>query len=436
MTAIVLRGSVIISIALTSLLIVRGVLQGDILEFRVLCGLVVVVYLCIGEFLARKHHYVLAGWMVMSLYAFAAATMLLLWGLNTPVGILTVGFVVFLSGIMLGPKYIAWVTLCMIALLCIVQYTHSSDYINPELEVLAKPSHYFDVLSYVTILGAFALISWLSGKQTERSLKRARIAEEKLRAEKENLVVKLEEESRRLRQVQLQEMVQLYQFAEIGQTTTATLHELSNLLSVLTLDIDDIKQQHQSSQAITNAKDGIEHINHLVRQTRRQLYDNRNVELFNAIPVIEHTLRELQPKFKAKGVELQKQIHDRRSFKIMGDALNLSHVVTILLNNASDACVSSQNPKIIVRIIQKIDTLNISVIDNGYGISAEHQAAIFDTHRSNKPSGLGIGLYVTKHIVEHQLHGKISLIPTINGAHFLIELSKHHKKPTNKLLNE
>lgn len=427
MTAIVLRGSVIFSATLTFLIIVHDYFTGYIFSTRVVCGLSIVLYLLIAEFSVKKKHFILAGWMVVSLYTILATAILLTWGLNTPVGILAVSFIVFLSGVMIGPRHIFWIVLPIVVMLLTVQHIHEGGYINPNYAALAKPSRYFDVLVYATILSVFALISWLSAKQTEHSLKRARVAEMKVQTEKESLVEKLEEQSLRLRETQLQEMVSLYKFAAIGQSTTATLHELSNLLSVLTLDIDDIGQQHQRSKAIINAKGGIKHINNLVRQARRQLHDKRNVEVFNAIPVIEQTLKEVQSKFKLKGVELEKRIPQRKSFRITGDTLNISHVLTILLNNALDACILVQHPNIIVKVHQENNTLRIDVIDNGTGVTASQQASLFSPHQSSKPSGLGIGLYITRHIVENQLHGKISFIPSAIGAHFSVELPRHIK---------
>jgi len=430
MTAIVLRGSLIVSIALTSLVIVHGYFSGKSLSLSAIYGLVIILYLFVAEYIAKRQLYILAGWMVMSLYISLSTAALLIWGLNTPVGILAVGLVVFLSGIMLGPKHILWVVLSVTALLLTVQHIHNTGYISPDLNARAKPSRYFDVLIYTTIFSVFALLSWLSSKQTEYSLGLAKIAEEKVRAEKENLIAKLEEQSVRLREKQLQEMVSLYKFAAIGQSTTATLHELSNLLSVLTLDIDDIGQQHQRSKAITNTKDGIEHINDLVRQARRQLHNNRNVEVFNAIPVIEQTLKELLPKFTLRGVQLHKQIPQRKSFRITGDPLNLSHVITILVNNALDACISVPHPEITVKLQQQNNTLRIDVIDNGVGIPKPQTASLFTPHQSTKPSGLGIGLYITRHIVEHQLHGKILFVSPVVGAHFSIELPRFAKEKT------
>lgn len=424
-TVVVLRGSIVVSVALASLVVVRGYFSGDILNESVLYCSCIVLYLFIAKSIVNRHHYVLAGWMVVALYIFLASVTLLIGGLSTPVGILAVGFVIFLSRVMLGPKHIPWVVLTLAALLLIIQHVHNSGYVHPNNELFTRPSGYFEVLVYITILGIFALISWLSGKQTEYSLERARVAEEKVHIEKESLIEKLEEQSVRLRETQLQEMVSLYKFAAIGQRTIATMHELSNLLCVLSLDIDDFSQQHQRSKAIINTKDGIAHINDLVRQARRQLYNNRNVEVFNTIPVIEQTFKDIQPIYRLRGVELQKQILQRKSFRIIGDTLNLSQILTILLNNALDACTSIPNTKVIVIVQQENDVLKIDVIDNGIGIPKAKKSSLFNPHQSSKPSGLGIGLYITRHIIENQLHGKIAFIPPAIGAHFSIELPRY-----------
>ena len=425
MTAIVLRGSLVTSIALGALLLAHGMVANNIMTARIISVFIVILYLLLCEFLVKKRFFIAAGWLIIALYTFVSLVTLLYWGLNVSMGILSIGFVVFLSGLILGPKYIVWVMSIVIVLLISVQYLTYSGLVKPNLTVLAKPSDYFDVLMYITVFSIFALLSWLSSRQAERSLHRARDAEEKLRAEKANLVIKLDKQSRRLHQTQLQEMLRLYKFAEIGQSTTATLHELSNLLSELTLDIDDIGKSHQRSAVITNAKDGISRINHLVKQTRRQLHDNRTTEVFNAIPIIDQTVNELSLKFQNQRVLLTKHFSQRTSFKIVGDTLNLSHIITMLLNNALDACALKNDAHVSIRISQTKDTLSIHISDNGPGIPEHEAKHLFSPHESAKPNGLGIGLYITKHILETQFHGKISIHKVTAGALFLIELPRY-----------
>lgn len=422
MTNVILTGTIVMTASLTLILFLHGLWTNDIMKMRIILGFVVLLYLMLAKYFITQKHYGLSGWMLLTLYMVISISTLLTWGLNTPVGILAIGFVVFLSGTMLGTKHIPWVVAIIILMLLAVQYIHVNDHIKPNLSQLSEKSDYFDVLTYTTILSVFALVSWLAGKQTEHSLSRAKAAEEKVRFEKEKLAFRLEEESRRLHEAQLQEMVNLYKFAEIGQSTTATLHELSNLLSVLTLDIDDIGQRYKRSEAITNAKDGINHINHLVVQAKRQLYDNRTVEVFNIFSVMRKTANELMPKFKAKKVKIHLELPKRRIYHIKGDARNFSHVLTILLNNAYDSLLHVDNPKVTLRAHLDGSVFKVDIIDNGSGIPKDKQKTLFYPHKSSKPFGLGIGLYITRNIIENQFRGKIALITSSSGAHFSIEL--------------
>jgi len=423
MTAIVLRGTLLLTLVLISLLFINGLLVREVQATRIIIGTLIAVYLIIAEILVHHKKYLTAAWMLVILYASVATAVLLLWSLNASIGILTIGFTVFLAGTLLSTRYISTVTIGTILILFVVQCIHYIDLITPDFTALSKQSHFMDVLSYSTVIGIFALISWLSGKQTEHSIQRALKAEEKIKAEKLNLVQKLNEQSIALRQTQLQEMANLYKFASIGQSTTATLHELSNQLSILTLDIDDLQLRHRQSKAIQNAKDGIDSINLLVRQTRKQLQENQELISFNAIPIIERAVNEIQPKFNSKNVVFNKFIPKRSSFIVSGDPLNLSHVITILLNNAFDACISEENSTIQIRVRESTDTLDISVTDNGPGLT-ENTHSLFQPHKSTKPNGLGIGLYITKHIIESQFKGKIRAKQRMAGAEFIVSLPR------------
>lgn len=427
MTAIVMRSSLLLAITLTFILLINGAVVGDIKMTRILIGIFVVFYFIVGERLIQKKSFITAAWMLLAIYTLISALVLLTWSLNTSIGILSVAFIILLAGILLGPKYIFIVTSSVILVLFTIQIIHLTGFIKPDLSGFSKTPHIFDVIAFSTIIGIFALISWLSGKQTEHSIQRALNAEEKIKQEKINLINKLNEQSIRLRQLQLQEMASLYKFAEIGQSTTATLHELSNQLSILSLDINDIHARHRNSKAIKNAKEGIENINVLVQQTRKRLNDNRDVIIFNCIPIIERTIKELQKKFISKGVTIEKLFLDKSSFQLKGDPSNLSHILTILLKNSFDACITEDHPLIKINIHQKTEEIKVSIIDNGPGISQSEIKKLFLPHKSTKPNGLGIGLYITKHIIETQFGGRVEVKILNSGSKFIISLPRYTK---------
>ena len=68
------------------------------------------------------------------------------------------------------------------------------------------------------------------------------------------------------------------------------------------------------------------------------------------------------------------------------------------------------------------DRIVMSVADNGVGISPEIEAVVFELLRTNKESGMGIGLWLSKTIIDsHQ--GNISFTTQVNqGTRFVVTL--------------
>ena len=61
---------------------------------------------------------------------------------------------------------------------------------------------------------------------------------------------------------------------------------------------------------------------------------------------------------------------------------------------------NSENPRINVRVFSENDFVNITVEDNGSGISEENRDKIFEPKFTTKTSGMGLGLAMVKNIVE------------------------------------
>ena len=83
------------------------------------------------------------------------------------------------------------------------------------------------------------------------------------------------------------------------------------------------------------------------------------------------------------------------------DRTQLIRVVTNLVKNGIQSIPeNSENPKINVRVFSKNDFVNITVEDNGSGISEENRDKIFEPKFTTKTSGMGLGLAMVKNIVE------------------------------------
>lgn len=425
-TKLILRGSLIVAVILTVILIVHDLNSYGQIRARAFIAIGVLAYLVAGEALLRTKYAFWVNWLIILLYGVIAHLTLLTWGLNAPVGILSAGFVVILPSLLIGSRYIFPVTVISIVVLLIIQIVHATKIVIPQTEALAHASSFWDLIIYATVFAIFALVSWLSRRQIENSLLCAKKAEAVVKLQKEGLKDELERESIRLRDARLQEVQQLHKFAIIGQSTTATLHELSNHLSILNMDLDDLRQQSRNSQAIENAHETIRAINQMVQAARRQLNNYDESVTFRMLPTLRRSVRDLSDKFTRNHVVLK---HDFSLLKspcvISGDQRALYQIISILATNALDACANFEDAEVLITASTTSSKVVITVSDNGIGIRKDLQNSLFSPVRSAKPSGLGVGLYIAKHITETHFNGSISFKNLEKGASFTVEIPKY-----------
>ena len=91
---------------------------------------------------------------------------------------------------------------------------------------------------------------------------------------------------------------------------------------------------------------------------------------------------------------------------IEGDAFALGRVYRNLLTNGIQA--TQAGGRVTIATTRVGDKVEVSVADTGSGIPAERLAAVFDDFVTTKKRGLGLGLAITKRIVE-QLDGTITV---------------------------
>jgi signal transduction histidine kinase len=101
-----------------------------------------------------------------------------------------------------------------------------------------------------------------------------------------------------------------------------------------------------------------------------------------------------------------------------------SQVILNLLTNAKDVLVAKRikNPTITIDIKIENKKSVLYLYDNGSGIKEEFLDKVFEPYFSTKVKSSGIGLYMSKIIIESHFKGLISVSNTQNGACFRIEV--------------
>ena len=426
-TKIILAGSFLVNILLIVLLLISFLTLGhQYVLARILVGSGVLVYLTLVGYFVHKERVRTGAWMLVALYAVIGLLILHTWGINAPVGVLILSFVIFLTGVMLGAKRIIPVTLGIIVTLILLQYSSIVGLSQPDRSMLDDNSTFGDVASYSVIFCIFALISWLSGRKMEDTLERAVNAELALHKERDALAVRVEEQTKRLRDAQQKELKQLYKFAELGQLTTIILHELANYLSILTLDIDDLNERQENSVAINHAKESIFYIDTIIDQVRNQIKESDNSHKFDARITTKDSIEQLRKKLSNSNIKLFVEDKAPGKYTIFGDPLRLVQAITILVTNAAQANTAKRS-EISIEVSSTKSKVLISVKDFGRGISDTARKSLFQPQKSTKTAGLGIGLFVTKQIIDTHFKGKLSLNPSTEYTQFDIEIPKIKK---------
>jgi PAS domain S-box-containing protein len=86
---------------------------------------------------------------------------------------------------------------------------------------------------------------------------------------------------------------------------------------------------------------------------------------------------------------------------VWANRIQLEQVIVNLLHNAYEALTNHELPReVVVRTRRQDEMIEICVQDNGPGISPEYQSTIFEAFSTTKPTGLGLGLAISRTIVE------------------------------------
>jgi len=214
--------------------------------------------------------------------------------------------------------------------------------------------------------------------------------------------------------------------AGIGQFSTSIAHEIKNPLNFISLSIDHIKEKFTPADGekketfdslISNIKGEIQRVS---RFAESFLEYGRPLEI-NTRPVdiralIEDVLELVLAKAQKDHVLIERVFEPAPELSVDPDLIK-----TCLYNIILNAFQSMHEGGRLVIRTKKVDTKYlISVEDSGEGISEARLARIFDPFFTTKTGGLGLGLALTKRVMEEH-KGKID-IKSAEGAGTTVSL--------------
>jgi len=157
--------------------------------------------------------------------------------------------------------------------------------------------------------------------------------------------------------------------------------------------------------SISKSVDRVREITHRLLGFARRM--DVNIEIMNLNEVIKEVLGFLEKEMMYRNIDLRLQMDESLS-KIASDRGQLQQVFLNILNNALEA-VSDGGTISITSFDRDMDTIGVSIQDNGPGMSQEVKEHIFEPfYTTKKISGTGLGLSITYGIVK-KLGGEIEV---------------------------
>ena len=273
------------------------------------------------------------------------------------------------------------------------------------------------ILSYVAVLGY-----WLE-----------KISIEKAQAlQNSSKVIALLREKERL----IMGLMKANKTAVTGALSASIAHELNQPLGASNINIQFLKSKLDKGQL--NPELGKEVLDDLERDNKRaativgslrSIFTESGIknEDVKVGQIIDSVLEIVNSDLLAKNIQVNLNVDQNLRVHIK-DA-EFQQVFLNLINNAVQSISSLEAVKghIQIEATQNEDKAQISISDNGSGVPKEQQLGLFELLNTTKETGMGLGLWLCKHIIT-RYEGSIYYKDSVGrGAKFVIELPLFNK---------
>ncbi len=239
-------------------------------------------------------------------------------------------------------------------------------------------------------------------------------------------------------------MAQQSKLASMGEMIGNIAHQWRQPLNALSLLLQ--KQQIFFERGLLtpekleeNVTKGISLINKMsstIDDFRDFFKPNKEKSDFDIKEAVESTLELIDATLHNANIDLEIEI--KEGLSVNGYKNEFSQVILNLINNARDVLVEKKvnegKIKIFTSISDDGSTISLHVSDNGGGIPEPILNQIFEPYFTTKEEGkgTGIGLYMSKMIIEENMQGKVSATNSEEGAVFTISVALAKKQKPSK----
>ncbi|MEA5113188.1 MAG: PAS domain S-box protein [Geobacteraceae bacterium] len=268
---------------------------------------------------------------------------------------------------------------------------------------------------------------------TDRKRAEEKLVERQRQLEELNrtLEQRVEEETRKSREKDYL-LIQQSRQAEMGEMINIIAHQWRQPLNVIGLFAQMLTETSKHGELDEAYLDGtvkqildiLAHMSQTIDDFRNFLKPDRERKRFNVKEIISRTYDLISASFKAQDIHVE--IVGDDDLALTGYANEYAQVVMNILNNAKDALQDRniEQPSISIMVWREGTRAVVTITDNAGGIDEDLHERIFEPYFTTKQerTGSGIGLYMSKTIIENSMHGCLTVRNAGTGAEFRIEV--------------
>jgi C4-dicarboxylate-specific signal transduction histidine kinase len=270
----------------------------------------------------------------------------------------------------------------------------------------------------------------LEAEIAERQVVQEALADKQLLLESLNrtLEERIETAVKELRQKD-QALIQQNRLAAMGEMINNIAHQWRQPLNVISLIVQGLPERKNLSQEALDFE--VERIMGVILQMSQTIDDfryffrqDKEKSRFTTNQAVAKAVEFISPSLIDKGIGIS--ITEQPEVDIVGFSNEYAQVLLNILGNAKDVLVERNvaDPQISISISRADGRSVVTITDNGGGITTNVMPRIFDPYftTKEKTQGTGIGLYMSKIIIEQNMGGSLTAGNVEGGVAFRIEV--------------
>lgn len=230
-------------------------------------------------------------------------------------------------------------------------------------------------------------------------------------------------------------MIHQGRLSAMGEMLGNIAHQWRQPLNTIGIIIQDLRDIHSLGgltgeyldKNTQKAMELVRHMSKTIDDFRNFYKPDKDKQPFDLKTTIAKAISIVELSFLRDGIRIETDMEE--NILVDGYQNEYAQALMNILSNARDALHKSDTTNAVVKIkaFRDLDYAVVTVTDNAGGIPEEIKDRIFEPYFTTRKKGTGIGLYMTKMIIENSMDGKLTVRNTGDGAEFVIVMPLKEK---------